>query len=71
MQSLQYPAPAVVISRKYPNSDRAFGEPPLFSCTDSYKRVLEAHLAEAVAKITRSYEVDSRGTSCGGLSVFT
>lgn len=43
--------------RKYPNSDRAFGEPPLFSCTDSYKRVLEAHLAEAVAKISRSYEV--------------
>lgn len=43
--------------RKYPNSDRAFGEPPLFSCTNSYKRVLEAHLVEAVAKITRSYEV--------------
>lgn len=45
------------MSRKYPNSDRAFGEPPLFSCTDSYKRVLEAHLTEAVAKITRTYEV--------------
>lgn len=43
--------------RKYPNADRAFGEPPLYSCTDSYKRVLEAHLTEAVAKITRSYEV--------------
>eukprot|EP00752_Nemacystus_decipiens_P011839 g10501.t1 len=49
-------------SWKYPNSDRAFGEPPLYSCTDSYKRVLEAHLTEAVAKITRSYEAMEEGT---------
>lgn len=42
--------------RKYPACDRAFGEPPLYSCTNSYKRVLEAHLEQAVAKITESYE---------------
>lgn len=44
-------------ARQYPSCDKAFGEPPLYCCTDSYKKVLEAHLVEAVAKITNSYEV--------------
>lgn len=46
----------MIYCRKYPACDRAFGEPPLYSCTNSYKRVLETHLEQAVAKITESYE---------------
>jgi len=52
-----------IMRRKYSNSDRAFGEPPLYCCTNSYKRMLEAHLVQAVAKITKSYEVGIEGTT--------
>eukprot|EP00904_Undaria_pinnatifida_P012114 jgi/Undpi1/8032/HiC_scaffold_24.g10504.m1 len=49
-------------SWKYASVDRAFGEPPLYCCTNSYKRVLESHLVQAVDKITKSYEAMGEGT---------
>ncbi|CAM9486589.1 unnamed protein product [Ascophyllum nodosum] len=47
---------------KYANANRAFEEPPLYSCTDSFKKILGAHLKQAVKKISRHYEAMDEGT---------
>ena len=49
--------PPRIFPRKYASVDRAFGEPPLYCCTNSFKKVLESHLVQAVANITKSYDV--------------